>query len=158
MTGKTHIIIGIAAGLWLLADPLAAGMAGVGALAPDIDTPHSAASRAGWPFGAVIRFFVRHHRGITHSALACALVCAGAYALARPPALGFALGYMSHLLADMTTKRGLAVLWPSSRVYRLLPARLAIRTGGRLESLIAAAVGCLVVYQLLPLARTLITR
>ena len=85
-----------------------------------------------------------HHRGWTHAPSAAILVCALASALgpAIAPALpglgvAFSCGYLSHLLADALTIRGIPLWWPgvTQPSLHLLPRHLRVRTGSSSESL-----------------------
>lgn len=65
-----------------------------------------------------VRIFTTH-RGATHSLVFCAgataAACAGCWALALSPVLGgfFGLGWLTHLLGDALTHRGVpSLLWP----------------------------------------------
>jgi len=146
MLGHTHAAIGALVGLSVAQATGAPGLllmaaGGAAALLPDIDHPRGALRRRLGIAGHVGLFWLSH-RGITHTALALALVAAGAWYLAPGPlALAVAAGYASHLLADMLTPAGLPVLWP---VYRnnlhLAPALLRVRTGSLVETIIGAAV------------------
>lgn len=150
MVGASHLVIGAAVGLSLVANnhppspALVIGAAAVGALLPDLDSPGSLISRKTGPLGWVYHWFVKH-RDVTHSALAAVLVLLGVLRLSQDqpgafwPGIGLWGGYLSHLAADALTKSGIPLLWPSERKYRLLPRRLAITTGKRAESLIALA-------------------
>ena len=157
MIGKTHLIIGTAVGLALVANShppapaLVVTAAAIGALLPDLDSHGSLIARKTGPFGWLYPYFVSH-RGITHSAVALVMVLLGVALLHRDypgsEMAGFALwcGYLSHLTADMVTKAGIPLLWPSERKFRLLPRRLAIVTGGKRESLVSLAVLVLAFY------------
>lgn len=82
------------------------------------------------------------HRGITHSALACALVAWAAVATGLP---GVAIGYVSHVLADACTPAGVRALSPlSRRAVHLLPKAARIRTGSVRELIfgLAFAAAC----------------
>jgi inner membrane protein len=133
MNGNTHILIGAAAGAALAttsgADGLQAiyitGAAAAAALLPDTDLK-------------LRRLLPIKHRGPTHSLTALALVTLTALAILPPiAAAAIAIGFASHMLADMTTKHGIMLLWPARRAYRLIPRRIAISTGRRAESIIA---------------------
>ena len=81
------------------------------------------------------------HRGITHSLIG--LVCA-TYAVESwlgASWMIFAVGYASHLLADMLTDRGVPLLWPLKQDFSL-PTGLS--TGRFFSSLVEKAiqVGC----------------
>lgn len=103
--------------------------------------------------------FLVGHRGLTHWGITwlclTALVGMGAVWLESRHAhlpgsspltvlvLPFAVGYGSHILGDMATRSGIAVLAPlSPRRYHLLPRRWRLTTGSRQEvAFLAAWIG-----------------
>lgn len=131
MNGSTHVRIALACGLYgallLESDPvpmmsIVAG-AFVAARLPDLD----------------IKLPVRH-RSVTHSILITALLYFGVfYALPRPLALGFMVGYISHIAADMFTVNGVELLWPIPKRIKV-PFFSVVRTGGLLEALLSIGV------------------
>ena len=144
MMARSHVIIGIAT--WIAAapllhvqalDPVYLGLAVAGSLLPDIDHPKSWVGRRTRPVSTVIASALGH-RGVTHSliavgALTLLLLHAG-YRRAGVSAL--AVGYLSHLAADMLTPQGLRLAWP-------LPGTWSVplcRTDSRMESGIVLAV------------------
>src|SRR3954454_3796836 len=171
MRSTTHEIAGIALALAAarVLDASSAESVGVAAGAligsrlPDVDQPGARAHRpsllerrsvvvgiAGAALrlpGRVFAVLVRH-RGVTHSALACAL-SAGAAALVAYPAgpaglvvaAGIGLGYAAHVAADACTPGGVTLWAPLSRRRMwLLPRGLRITTGSLPEALLAAAL------------------
>ncbi|HWE63212.1 MAG TPA: metal-dependent hydrolase [Chloroflexota bacterium] len=79
-----------------------------------------------------------HHRGWTHAppfalALAVASFALGPLLLPALPGVGaaFAAGYLSHLVADALTIRGIPLCWPGQQApsLHLLPRPLRVRTG-----------------------------
>ena len=56
--------------------------------------------------------YLTKHRTFTHSFLGMALFCTAVYFFCRPAALAFAIGYASHLFADMFNKLGLQLFFP----------------------------------------------
>jgi membrane-bound metal-dependent hydrolase YbcI (DUF457 family) len=57
-------------------------------------------------------------------------------------------GYALHVLADMMTRTGVPLMYPlSTERHYLLPRPLRLTTGGVVESIIAAAVSLLLVWQ-----------
>lgn len=145
MTGKTHQIVGISAGLtYCLAsnqpkyDPATFGAVLVfsilGALLPDIDQPTSKL----WhylPFGhtaAKISDPFLDHRNITHSMLGVVIVGTVFYYLLRlfPSYWGIdshlvfivtMISYLFHLFADMFTNEGIPLFFPYHRFFGLPP-------------------------------------
>jgi membrane-bound metal-dependent hydrolase YbcI (DUF457 family) len=88
------------------------------------------------------------HRGITHSALACAAVTWLALTLG---VAGLAIGYVSHVVADACTPAGVRALAPvSRRAVHLLPKRARIRTGSVRELLFGLAFAAACAALILP--------
>ncbi len=141
------VFTGFTASFWqinIFADPLNLVVICIAALLPDIDHPRSIAGRVAPPLA---RWINRHygHRTITHSALilfCCAAIC---IAVDRFGALDLPLtkllvpAYFSHLLLDMMTLQGVALLYPFLRNPFVIPGdtRFRIRTGDfRAEALL----------------------
>lgn len=167
MMGRSHapsgaaawLPIGAALGLSTTANLGLAVVAGVAALAPDMDHPHAMLPRV-IPGG---RFVARRianatggHRHGTHALLAVPVVTGflwyTAYVLtplgasqALAVALAFGVGYLAHILGDCLTLSGVPLLLPfKNKDYGL---RL-FRTGGWTETLLVSPVlGFLVVWQ-----------
>ncbi|WP_168185907.1 metal-dependent hydrolase [Magnetospirillum sp. ME-1] len=152
MMGRTHAAVGMASCLLALdAGAVAHGgiladaslvLAGViGALLPDLDHPKSTAGSM-LPFVSVPLSAMFGHRGATHSLLAAGLCFAlGTAAAQAVPsihslpafALGLAIGWLSHLAADMLNPAGAPLLWPHPRRFRFpLPSS----PNGLLDSLL----------------------
>lgn len=163
MKGASHLCIGMFAAYAVhQAVPLASSPAGLvvalglaagAALLPDIDSDEAeirqitGTARSKGIVGRVVSWLTRlfgGHRALTHTLLAWGIVTlwAGLYFRGGGLAVAVSVGYLSHLLADMLTARGVPLLWP---VYRkrlhLLPAAIAIRTGSTIETLTVVAVG-----------------
>jgi membrane-bound metal-dependent hydrolase YbcI (DUF457 family) len=165
----THELVGItlavAAGQAVEAGPLeTAGLAVAALIAsrlPDVDVPGARIHRrsrlerrnllAGGA-GALLRLPLRlfaalvPHRGVTHSAAACAAAPGLGALLAYPAGAGAALvvgggvaiGYAAHVAADGCTPGGIRLWAPFSRKrVWLLPPRARIRTGGLGEAAVA---------------------
>lgn len=163
MTGKTHQILGISAGLsYFIArseptySPATFGAALVfsyiGALLPDIDQPNSKL----WhmlPFGHAVGKAsdpLLEHRNFTHSILGLGIVGFGLYYLlaAFPNYWGIntqlifiitMIAYVSHLFADMWTNEGIPLLFPYKRFFGLPPKpfdSIRIATGQWFENLV----------------------
>lgn len=152
MTGKTHMILGATTAALLAratGQPestmlLMSAVGAVAALIPDVDMLVRKIN-LGW----VVRWLpVIGHRGITHSGLAIVAVLVVAVLINHPLAWGSAVGYLSHLVADAMTVRGVPLLYPHRRQYHALPKILTITTGSMFESLIwvAALVGLIAVW------------
>lgn len=120
MMAGSHLALGLAG--WAFAaphlgfsplNPVGLGLAGLGSLLPDIDHPRSwvgqRARVVSRPLARVVS-----HRGVTHSLLAVAL----GIALLRSHrwlCAPLAVGWLSHLAADLVTPRGLRLAWPLRR-------------------------------------------
>ncbi len=168
MNATTHAIFGIGAlaGTALLAgvDPplWAYPVAAVAAWLPDVDNPRSTLGNGlsrsknpilnvlsrplSWALRTASFVLVRTvgHRTLTHSILGALLFALPVYLfLGDYPNLTLALaaGYASHVFADALNTRGVPLLWPVGRPFRLLPG--GIRSGGAVE--VAVALGALMV-------------
>lgn len=117
----SHLVVGLAAwagaaALWPLpADPVTLGVVLLGAVLPDIDHPSSWIGRRLWFVSRPVAALAGH-RGITHSTLAAVaalltLRLAGSGGWAAP----LAVGYLSHLAADLVTVGGIPLFWPVRR-------------------------------------------
>ena len=87
------------------------------------------------------------HRTLTHSLLGVVLFVA-LVSLVTPlsPDLFVALvtGYASHLVADALNTRGVPLLWPVGRPFRLLPG--GVRSGGAVEFVVALGAAAVAGY------------
>ncbi|MDA8049125.1 MAG: metal-dependent hydrolase [Rhodospirillales bacterium] len=138
----SHLAIGAAA--WMLAaphlglaplDPPALTLACAGAILPDIDHPRSWLGHRLRPLARPIAATIGH-RGLTHSifALVAALLLLRWQGVSRALLAPLAVGYLSHLAADLITPAGLPLAWPFRRRFALP----LCRTGSPAEFLIAA--------------------
>ena len=150
MMAKSHVAIGAAS--WIAAAPLlhyppfdaiSLTVAVAGSLLPDIDHPQSWVGRRTRPISTILAGILGH-RGITHSALAViALSLLLAHAGYRRGLIAaLAVGYLSHLAADMLTPRGLRLAWPYSRTWGLP----ICRTGSPVEGIIVVILAGLVLW------------
>ena len=114
-----------------------------GALLPDIDHPQSWVGRRTRPVSTALAAALGH-RGITHSALAVAflvvLLLHGG--LRQSSVAALAVGYLSHLAADMLTPRGLRLAWPLRPIWGVP----LCRTGSPMEALIVSALIGLILW------------
>lgn len=165
MTGKTHQIAGVTAGIGflLVSTPpqyqpatLAAVLVGssFAALLPDIDQPASVIwdkiPFVGHAAGHVAEEATFGHRNLTHSLLGFALVGGLLYwLLSNFPYywgidttivfISMMLSYAIHLLADTFTVQGIPVFWPWHRNFGIPPKPLdgiRIETGQWFENLV----------------------
>jgi len=168
LNGTTHAVFGVAAlaGAALVtgADPPAYVYPAAVAAAwlPDVDNPRStlgnglsrsknpvlnALSRPlSWALRTASFVLVRTvgHRTLTHSILGALIFALPIYLfLGGYPNLTLALvaGYASHVFADALNTRGVPLLWPVGRTFRLLPG--GVKSGGAVE--VAVALGALMV-------------
>ena len=147
MLWRTHFLAGAAAGLLLAghhADlrtaAMSAGVAGVAALLPDLDDPHSKVGHVIPLISWAIKTTVGH-RGPLHS-----LAGAGVMSLLAAFVMRFwyahtlvfghmvplvAVGYVSHLVMDSLNPQGVPWLWPVEAHFRVP----LVQTGGLLEHL-----------------------
>lgn len=85
------------------------------------------------------------HRKLTHYLLTAGAVIAGAWFAASELvpehaamiARGVATGFLMHLAMDGCTRSGVPLFWPVwRRAVHLLPARLRVRTGGGMDTVV----------------------
>jgi inner membrane protein len=130
MRRYAHIIFGVGFSISILSPfiyvfylPVVVIASGIGSVVPDIDT----------------RF---RHRKALHNILSLtitsiiALIITLKAGIGWIPAAGFTLGYISHIIGDMMTKRGVALLYPFRGEYYRLPIIL-----GRSEDLLVNVLG-----------------
>jgi inner membrane protein len=154
MQGRTHALIGAAAGL-LLAVQVAApaestamfvAAGALGGLLPDVDHPQSSINQK-LPFIRLFTFWLPH-RTLTHSVFAIALMMFTGLWFAGFYGAAMGAGYALHVAADMLTRSGVPFLCPFSDFrWHLLPRGLRLTTGGMVEQVIAAGVSLLVLYE-----------
>jgi len=148
MMARSHVVVGLVT--WIAVapvlhvaalDPGYLALAVTGSLLPDIDHPKSWVGRRAWPVSTFIAS-VLGHRGITHSAIAVAgLVALLLHAGYRRSAVSaLAVGYLSHLAADLLTPQGLRLAWP----FRGTWALPLCRTGSFMEGAVVVALVCVV--------------
>ncbi|NWF65874.1 MAG: metal-dependent hydrolase [Campylobacterales bacterium] len=120
-------------------------LAGVifGSIFPDIDEPNSYVGRKALIISNIIKA-IFGHRGVTHYLIIpiIILICAILFLKNRQLffiSVGFSIGYIGHILADMLTKGGIYnVYFPfkSDKSYRLLPKSLTFYTGSFTEYIV----------------------
>lgn len=126
MLWKTHFFAGAAAGLLITGHTdiktaaVSAGVAGVAALLPDIDDPHSTIGRV----VPVISWLIKKttgHRGPLHSLLGAGiffvLISIILHSARHDLALIGLAGYLSHLVVDSLNPQGVPWLWPVKKHF-----------------------------------------
>lgn len=146
MTGRTHLIVGIAAGLFAAVpytDPsiiTSAILAGaLGGLLPDIDHPKSIIS--GYAPGSGLLRLTISHRGPTHTILFVVLFAALWVSSPIPQiaTISFIAGMLLHLACDMATPAGVRLAWPFHRAsWRIAPRDMLHRASWLIEDLTVA--------------------
>jgi inner membrane protein len=151
MMKRSHALIGGAAGVAMAhatgASMLAGGIvAGMAALLPDLDHPHSAVGRL------LPRWWHRltpGHRGPTHSLVWCLGLAVAAYVANSAVdgesarlllTLAVLAGSLSHVLADGLTVAGVPLWWPFRRRRSVFLGALAFRTRSWPEALVVLGV------------------
>ena len=149
MTGKTHIVGGIAASLayaqFTNHDPIIMLGAGIiGALIPDIC--HSG-SKIGRKFKLLSKLInmLFGHRTFTHSLLFLVIIAMLLNSFIPNEAVkaGFLAGMVSHYVLDMATKNGIKLFFPISMTVRF---PLTTKTGSKIESLVFSILALLSFY------------
>ena len=90
----------------------------VGFKIPDLDKKKTLPSQLYLIISNIIQFFCKH-RGFTHSAISVIITYIlflnlEIFLSAPELTIGVLIGYISHLLVDMSTTRGIPLLWPFS--------------------------------------------
>ena len=173
LNATTHAVFGVGAlaGAALLAgtEPpvYAYPVAIAAAWLPDVDNPRSTLGNGlsrmenpalnlisrplSWALRSTSFVLVRTvgHRTLTHSLLGIVLFALPVWLLLGGyPNLFLALvaGYASHVFADALNTRGVPLLWPLGRPFRLLPG--GIRSGGAAEFVVALGTLAFALYAL----------
>lgn len=92
------------------------------------------------------------HRTLTHSILGATIFALPIYLfLGGYPNLSLALvaGYASHVFADALNTRGVPLLWPFGKPFRLIPG--GVKSGGAVEVAIALGALMAALYAILQL-------
>ncbi|PUB12922.1 metal-dependent hydrolase [Paenisporosarcina sp. OV554] len=149
MTGKTHIIGGLAASLAFAQvtnyNPvLLVGAGVIGAVIPDICHGGSKVGRA-FPVVSKVINVLFGHRSFTHSLLFLVLmaILMNSFVTIESVTAGILVGIASHLVLDMATRNGIKLLFPLKIRVRF---PLTTRTGGAVESMVLAVLSLLSVY------------
>lgn len=140
MMGRTHLAVGLLAGLLLFSFSdihpfLFVALAAFGALLPDVDHENSKINRILPVTRWIPSFFP--HRGFFHSVFPVIIIY-GIFIFAGLPGLGVPLvaGYVSHIISDCLTRLGCNLLYPVS-TFRI---QGFVQTGGLMELLVFACV------------------
>jgi inner membrane protein len=141
MLGISHLLIsGTAASLLLgTADPVVISIGAIAGLLPDIDVSTSPAGRL-FPWIAGYFESTMPHRSCTHSIIATAAVAIASYSVAifipklLPIASALTIGYTFGWFADVFTRGGVEMFWPSP-VRCVCPGNrnLRLKTGSNTE-------------------------
>ncbi|WP_210469296.1 metal-dependent hydrolase [Sporosarcina sp. 6E9] len=149
MTGKTHIIGGIAASLayaqFTNHDPLIMVGAGIiGALLPDICHGGSKIGKK-LPILSKIINALFGHRTFTHSILFLVIIAwlLNSFVPSDAVIAGVLAGMVSHYVLDMATKNGIKLFFPLSMTVRF---PLTTRTGSKIEGLVFSILALLSFY------------
>ncbi|PNK19136.1 metal-dependent hydrolase [Cylindrospermopsis raciborskii] len=124
MLAVSHVLVsGLATSIILnTSDPLVISVGALAGLFPDIDTPKSIVGRL-FPFISNFLTEKMRHRSCTHSFLASVSLAFIVYPLSHFLNIGSQIpsaivcGYVFGWLADMFTKNGVEVFWPSKIRY-----------------------------------------
>ncbi|AKG73121.1 metal-dependent hydrolase [Salinicoccus halodurans] len=149
MTGKTHIVGGIASSLAFAHfsnfDPVITVGAGIiGALIPDICHGGSKMGKA-LPILSKIINLIFGHRSFTHSLLFLVLASFLMDRFLPYDAVknGLMIGMISHLILDMATKSGIQLFFPISFKVKF---PITIRTGSMPENLVFSILSLVSFY------------
>lgn len=114
MTSKTHITTGLVCSLPFITiqNVSLISMAIIGAILPDIDLK--------------LKF---KHRGITHSIIGYLFISYGLFTRDYEIGLFFSIGYLTHLLLDMLTVKGIKLFYPLRKNVGLK----LVKTNGALD-------------------------
>lgn len=151
MLFQTHILLGIIVFL-LLKDFFTGGnqylflfLLLLGSILPDIDEPHSKINKWSGFVGKWITFLFQH-RTMFHSLfLHTTLFLILRYYWNTYYASALFLGYFAHIMGDMLTPFGVALLYP----FSMRKVRGPIRVGGVVEKGIMVVLVILIVWRLL---------
>lgn len=149
MTGKTHIIGGIAASLAYAyfsgSDPVILTGAGIaGALIPDICHGGSKIGKQ-LPILSKIINLIFGHRSFTHSLLFLVIIAflMNTFLSFETVTAGLLVGMVSHYILDMGTRRGIQLFFPLDFRVRF---PLTTKTGSMIENLIFSLLALVSFY------------
>ena len=141
MTGKNHIKIAFSVSLLTL-NPVVIGYSILGSILPDIDHYKSMISKF------IIAPYITKvltHRGFTHSILGFITVTLTTIITIHrwDIVAGIAIGYISHIVADMLTSQGVQLMWPKRKRYKF---PFTFSTGSEYESIFTNVSVILSIY------------
>lgn len=149
MTGKTHLVGGVASALIVASttsyDPTTLVVSGaVGGLLPDICHSGSKIGRKLPVLSRVINL-IFGHRTFTHSLLFLLIIwiLSETFLPGEAITIGILTGMISHLILDAATKNGIKLFYPASLTIRL---PVATRTGGAIEHIVLIALTLVTLY------------
>ena len=99
-------------------------------LAPDIDEIKSKVSQKVKPLALLIKFFFSH-RGIMHSIFVPVILYLLLFMIKIDIAIAVSFGYLSHLVLDCFTVKGIRLLWPLKKRLKGF-----IKTGSLVENVL----------------------
>lgn len=145
MNNKTHVAFGIFISLLIFRvvhienQTLFVIICGFFALLPDVDNSRSKFGQRVKPLS-----FILKHRGLMHSIWIPLILTLAVYPLSFDISLAIFAGYVSHLLTDSITKRGVKFIWPigwKTKGY--------ITTGGMMEGAFFVVTSLLIIWLVL---------
>jgi len=151
MLYKTHLVFGILVALFIMPFVRTGNkyifliLVIIGALLPDVDTPHS---KLGSKLGPLSQFFefMAGHRGLFHSIFFAILIPWLVYHfISKPYGVALFVGYLSHLFIDGWTKDGINYLHPLAQ----LRTAGFIKTGSTLELVVFFILIALILIKLI---------
>jgi inner membrane protein len=128
MIKRTHMAIGLAATIPLIVKNPISVLGIIGAIVPD------------WDIYLGIK-----HRTITHSLLALGITSVCIYSFNKSVALVWGISYMTHLLADGLTIKGVPLFYPYKKKYGIK----LFRTGGVEEYFIQLLAIAFIIFKYL---------
>ena len=136
MRVKTHVVfaifavtsLGVSTGATSSTEQIV--LASIGSILPDVDHSNSYVTNRTGFVGKVVSKCIKH-RGLTHSLLFSFFLFSFFYG-AGNYIYPFMVGYLSHILLDMCTAKGVSLLYPWGKKFRIMK----LRTGSMHERVI----------------------
>lgn len=152
MIGRTHLAVGIAAGIAVSQElstlnmPLLITTSALGSLLPDICHSNSKIGRK-FPLVSTFIHFMFGHRTLTHSLFFLLMVTMSVSLITQSTSItiGILIGMATHLILDFLTKAGISLFWPLSIKVRNF---WTVKTGGWIDKLIFYCAISYIIYQL----------